>query len=99
MIIASGLGFPIPEEIPVVTGGILAAHPDNEVSWWIMLPLCICSVVIGDGFLYGIGRMWGRRLLEIKWLRKRLLPADRLKRIEENFHNSGVMILLYARLL
>lgn len=98
-LVAAGIGFPIPEEIPVVTGGVLAGHPDNHVRWWIMLPTCILGVIISDGLLYGIGRLWGPRLLEYRWVKTRLLPPERLAEIQGNFHKSGVKILLAARLL
>ena len=29
--------------------------------WYIMLPVVMAGVVIGDGFLYSIGRIWGRK--------------------------------------
>lgn len=56
-LVAAGLGAPIPEEIPVVTGGVLVGHPENNLRWWIMVPVCIVGVVISDGLLYGIGRL------------------------------------------
>jgi membrane protein DedA with SNARE-associated domain len=65
---------------------------------WILLPLCILGVVISDGLLYGMGRFWGPRLLDMPWMR-RLLPSDKRKRIDENFHKYGVMVLLFARFL
>jgi membrane protein DedA with SNARE-associated domain len=99
LLLAAGLGFPIPEEIPVVVGGGLAAHPENGVVWWIMLPICILGVVIGDGFLYTIGRVCGPPLLQNRFIRSRLLPPQRYREIQENFHKYGVKILLFARLL
>jgi membrane protein DedA with SNARE-associated domain len=98
-LLAAGIGFPIPEEIPVVTGGVLAGHLENDVRWWIMLPVCIAGVVISDALLYGIGRAWGPRLLEWRWIRTRLIPPERRNRIEENFRKYGVKILLFARFL
>jgi membrane protein DedA with SNARE-associated domain len=95
-IIATGIGFPMPEELPVVVGGGLAGG--GTVYWWLMLPVCIVGVVIGDGFLYGIGRLWGPRLLQHAWIKKHLLSAERLERIERNFHEHGVKILLFARM-
>jgi membrane protein DedA with SNARE-associated domain len=96
-IIATGLGFPMPEELPVVLGGVMVgAHP--EIKWWIMLPVCIVGVIVGDGCLYMIGRIWGQRLLEFGWVKKRLLPPERRASIERNFHEYGIKILLFARL-
>jgi membrane protein DedA with SNARE-associated domain len=98
-LLAAGCGFPIPEEIPVITGGVLVGRHESEVVWWIMLPVIIVGIVISDGLLYGIGRVWGRRLLEVPWIQRRLLPPERVGRIERNFHQYGVKILLFARFL
>jgi membrane protein DedA with SNARE-associated domain len=98
-LVAAGLGMPIPEELPVVTGGIFVGDPDKQLHWFIMLPVCILGVVISDVLLYGIGRLWGPRLVNYPWVRNRLLPPDRLGRIEGNFQKYGVKILLFARFL
>src|SRR5262249_54839607 len=95
-IVSTGLGFPMPEELPVVVGGALAGS--GKVYWWIMLPVCIVGVIVGDSFLYAIGRLWGPRLLKYNWLKPRLLPPERLAKIEQNFQQYGVRILLFARL-
>jgi membrane protein DedA with SNARE-associated domain len=96
-IIATGVPLmPMPEELPVVLGGALAGS--GTASWWIMLPLCILAVVLGDGLLYTIGRFWGRHLLTYAWVNKHLLPPERLASIEENFHKHGIKLLLFARL-
>jgi membrane protein DedA with SNARE-associated domain len=118
-LLASGLGFPIPEELPVLTAGVLVGHGDtpkraesddpnvpgpvlpldpNRLKWYVMIPVCIVGVVIGDGFLYAIGRVWGRRLLKHPWVQRKLVPPDKRERIEKNFHDRGIMILLTARL-
>lgn len=108
-LLAAGMGLPIPEELPIVTAGAMVGHdsqipldaPDYafRLRWWIMLPMCIVGVVLGDGILYTIGRLWGFRVLNIGWVRKRLLPPEKRERIERNFHRYGIWILLIARLL
>jgi membrane protein DedA with SNARE-associated domain len=95
-IVATGLGFPMPEELPVVVGGIMAGH--GVVRWWLMLPVCIVAVIIGDSCLYWIGRLWGPRLIQYSWVRKHLLTPERLASIEHNFHEYGIRILLFARM-
>jgi membrane protein DedA with SNARE-associated domain len=97
-LLAASLGLPIPEEIPIVTAGALAGHPDSPVRWWIMLPVLIVGVVMGDGILYFIGYRWGNRLLQSTWVRRRLLPVDRQERIEKRIERYGIWILLGARL-
>lgn len=100
-ILLTGLGFPMPEELPVVLGGALAggfAGGDTIIYWWIMLPVCIVGVVIGDSFLYFIGRWWGAKLVERPFVKKHLLSPEKLASIAENFHKNGIKILLFARL-
>jgi membrane protein DedA with SNARE-associated domain len=99
LLVAAGLGFPMPEELPVVGAGIWVGHnPELQPLSWLAWPVCILGVVISDGLLYGIGRIYGTRLLEYRWV-ARLMPPEKRTRIEENFHKYGVKILLFARLL
>ncbi len=98
-LLASGCGFPLPEELPVIMAGIIVGHDGTSLKWYVMLPVVIAGVVIGDGFLYGMGRFWGERLLNIRWVQRRLVPPDKRAEIEKNFHDRGVMVLLFARLL
>ncbi len=96
-ILSTGIPFfPMPEELPVVVGGVLAGH--NLAYWWVMLPVCVLAVVVGDTMLYGAGRWWGTRLLDNGWIKKHVLPPARLQKIEDNFVKHGIKILLFARL-
>ncbi len=98
LIMATGLGAPIPEEIPIVTAGALAGDGRTDVRWWLLLPICILGVVVGDALLYILGRFFGTRLLNLTFV-ARLMPPEKRQRIESNFHRYGVKILLFARLL
>ncbi|MBX9585561.1 MAG: DedA family protein [Gemmataceae bacterium] len=98
-LLASGLGFPLPEEIPVVVAGAMVGHEDTTLKWYVMLPVVIAGVVIGDGFLYGMGRLWGTRLLNLRWVQRRLITPEKRAEIEKNFHDRGIAVLLGARLL
>lgn len=95
-ILLTGVGFPMPEELPVVLGGALVGT--QNADWWVMLPTCIVGVIIGDSFLYFIGRFWGVRLAESPFMRKHVLTPERLTKITNNFHEYGIRILLFARL-
>jgi membrane protein DedA with SNARE-associated domain len=91
--------FPIPEELPIIGAGIWVGHNrDLGPARWLILPVCIAGVVISDGLLYGLGRYFGAKLLEWRAI-KRLLPPQKREQIERNFHQYGVLTLLFARFL
>jgi membrane protein DedA with SNARE-associated domain len=72
--------------------------PKVQVRWWILLPVCICGVVLSDLILFSLG-WWGRdRLLRHRWL-AHLMPPQRRRLTEENFHRYGVSILVVGRLV
>lgn len=101
-LVAAGMGAPIPEELPVVGAGIWVGLPDVVATFgllrWLILPICILGVVISDGLLYGVGRRFGARLLELRTVR-RILPPQKQEEIRGNFHKHGVKVLLFARIL
>jgi membrane protein DedA with SNARE-associated domain len=98
-LIAAGFGFPIPEELPVITAGILVGHAGTTLKWYIMLPVVMAGVVISDGILYAIGRIWGHKLLDFKWVQRNFVPPEKRDEIEKNFADRGILVLLGARLL
>lgn len=98
-LIASGCGFPIPEELPVIVAGIMVGHEETNLKWYVMLPVVIVGVVLGDGVLYGAGRLWGDRLMRLGWVQRNLVPPEKRAEIEKNFHDRGIAVLLGARLL
>lgn len=102
-LVAAAFGAPIPEELPIATGGVLVGRDWNllegGLKWWVMLPLCIIGVVLCDTILYVIGRKGGRWLLRRKWIQKKVLTPERFLKIEQNFEKYGIRILLIARLM
>jgi membrane protein DedA with SNARE-associated domain len=96
-LVAAGIGFPIPEEIPTTGAGIwVGSTPGLGPLRWLILPVCFVGVLISDVLLYGIGWLWGPRLLERRWV-QRLFPAETRKRTEENFRSYGLKVLLLVR--
>ncbi len=98
-LLAAGFGFPIPEELPVLTAGIMVGHEGTTLRWYYMLLVVMAGVVIGDGVLYGAGRIWGRRLLNLGFIRRNFVPVEKQEKIEKNFAERGIWVLLGARLL
>ena len=91
---AAGVGVPIPEEVPIIVGGVLA-H-ERVVHWWIALPVCILGVLSGDVVLYWIGHHSGERVLGWRLLR-RVLTREREEALKARYRQHGVKIVFAAR--
>jgi membrane protein DedA with SNARE-associated domain len=94
VLFGAGLGIPVPEEIPVLTAGVLA-H-EGVIRWWIALPVCLVAILGGDAALYWIGHHWGERILEWRVVR-RVLTAEREERLKAAYRRHGVKIVFAAR--
>ena len=89
-----GIGVPLPEEVAVLTSGVLA-H-EGVVRWWLALPVCILGVLSGDVVLYWVGRHWGERVLGWRPVR-RVLSVERERILTEAYHRHGVKIVFTVR--
>jgi len=94
VLFAAGLGVPMPEELPIMAGGVLA-H-EGVVRWWLMLPVCVLGVLSGDVALYWIGRHWGERVLSWRVVRFVLSP-EREESLKAAYRRHGVKIVFTAR--
>jgi membrane protein DedA with SNARE-associated domain len=96
-LVATGFGLnPLPEEICVSTAGVFAAT--TSARWWVLLPVCILGVLISDVVLYAIGHRYGTRILDHPWVARFVRPETR-RRIEQNFQQYGISILILGRLV
>jgi membrane protein DedA with SNARE-associated domain len=88
---------PCPEEAGILYAATVAALQPS-VCWWLAWPSASAGFVCADVTLYWIGRLWGRRLFEYRWV-KHIINLERRQRIESMFQQRGIAILLMARLL
>ena len=61
--------------------------PEGKKLWDVRTdgPVNGSPVVIGDSVLYCAGRIWGRRLLDIGFIRRHFVPLDKQEKIEKKF--------------
>src|SRR5690242_19120473 len=92
----TGIGIPpCPEEAGILyAAGLEALHP--EVRWYFAWLFCGLGILSADCVLYGVGRRFGPRLFEYRWVQKVLSP-ERRQRIEKRFHAHGLKLLILAR--
>jgi len=95
----TGIGIPpCPEEAGILyAAGLTALHP-GVLHWSIAWPLTGAGILAADVTLYAIGRHWGRRLLDTRWMRWMLKP-ERRQRLEAMFQKHGIKLLIVARFL
>lgn len=100
MMLLSSIGLPLPEEVTLLSVGLLAyfgQHPEvfpppypGAPSVNVTVAMIVASLaVFGSDFLvYGIGRYWGRGILSKPWM-KRFFPSSAQKKIEIWTHRYG----------
>jgi membrane protein DedA with SNARE-associated domain len=85
-LLAGGIGFPIPEELPLLAAGYLIWRGD--VALVSALAVCLLGVALGDALLYALGRH--------AWVRRLVSPAN-LARVERQYERHGAKMLVAAR--
>ncbi len=93
----SGVGLPVPEEVPIIAAGVLSAH--GHLDPCLALAACIVGAVGGDSLSYWIGRALGRRVLQRHHWFARCLTPEREARIEAMIQDHGPKVFLVARFL
>jgi len=97
VLILTGAGLPIPEEVPIIAAGILSAH--GQLDPWLAAASCILGALVGDGVMYWIGRHFGRSFIrEHPWWAHFVKP-EREVQLEQQINQHGLKVLFVARFL
>lgn len=99
ILILTGCGLPIPEEVPIVAAGWLSAPQEGKLDPWIAVGSCFIGAILGDMVMYGIGRKFGRKLLQKRAFFASYLSPEREQHIEEMFQKHGLKVLFVSRFL
>ena len=93
----TGIGLPIPEEVPIVAAGV--ASRAQALHWYYALPACLVGALLGDSLMYAIGRFFGAKVLkEHPWWSGFLTP-EREQTIETLIKKHGIKAFFVARFL
>jgi membrane protein DedA with SNARE-associated domain len=93
----TGIGLPVPEEVPIVAAGV--ASRLQQLRWYYALPACLVGALLGDSLMYAIGRFFGARILkEHPWWSGFLTP-ERERTIETLLRKHGIKAFFVARFL
>jgi membrane protein DedA with SNARE-associated domain len=96
VLLACGLGLPIPEDITLFAAGLMAYY--GVTGLWAMIGVAFLGVLLGDTLVFFLGSHFGRKLTK-SWFFHKLLPDDRLNAVQKRFHKQGDKLLFIARFM
>lgn len=97
VLLLTGLGLPVPEEVPIIAAGVLSAH-EHLNPWWAWTA-CIVGALLGDTASYWVGYHFGRGLLQRhRWWPHVVTPQRELQ-LERMIRAHGLKIFFTARFL
>jgi len=109
LLLAAGFGFPLPEDVPLIAGGVLAwlASPLevptltgmlSDTGLQGMVATGLAGILVGDSVIYWAGRRFGRRVAEV-WPFRRIITPGKLERVERLLQQRGKIVVVVARFL
>ena len=60
VLVICGFGVPIPEDLTLVTGGVISGLGYTNSHWMVVVGML--GVLAGDGFMFVAGRVWGQKI-------------------------------------
>lgn len=97
VLIASGFGLPLPEDLPLLLGGFMCAKEGGPELRY-MLPLAFVCVIGGDLTVYTMGRKIGPRITASRFFGRFLTPGV-LAKAQQLIDTHGGKILFIARFM
>jgi membrane protein DedA with SNARE-associated domain len=94
VLVACGLGFPLPEDIPLAAAGYLIWNDTLSIAGGVLVT--VGGVIAGDSMLYLLGRKFGARMLDPN-REKPLFAPRRVNRVRAYFRKYGDKIVFFAR--
>jgi membrane protein DedA with SNARE-associated domain len=91
-----GFGVPIPEDITLVAGGVIAGLGYANVHTMVVVGLL--GVLTGDSLMFIVGRIFGERALRLRWVAYLLTPR-RYAQVQAKFTRYGNRLMFVARFL
>lgn len=98
LLLICGLGVPLPEDITLIGAGILASPAVGSISVWGGICAGLIGVLMGDAFLYTLGRIYGRKAFTLPLIRTIMTPR-RIAMAERKVLRNSHFICFTARFL
>jgi membrane protein DedA with SNARE-associated domain len=98
LFVLCGLGLPLPEEIILLAAGYVCAKFPEHAELPLMMAWSAGAILTGDLLPYLLGRIFGVRLLRLRWLRY-VVTRQRLARFDRWFRRRGDWVVFIARFI
>ncbi|MGE3759990.1 MAG: DedA family protein [Pseudobdellovibrionaceae bacterium] len=108
MMLLSAFGLPLPEELTLVSVGILSymganpqLFPPPEIGasvvnkYWASV-VCVGAIIAGDLLVYYLGKTFGRKLIRHPRMQA-LLPEEKFASVERWTHKYGLWAIFFLR--
>lgn len=96
VLLACGFGLPIPEDVTLVSGGVISGLGYTNVHT--MLVVSMLGVLVGDSTMYWLGRIYGEKIRQFPFICN-IITEERYKMVQERFEKQGNRLLFLARFL
>lgn len=96
LLFACGLGLPLPEDIPLIIGGICIAKGQMHLAT--VGVLAWCGIIGGDCVLYHLGKKFGLGITKVRFVGKHL-TKERILKAERLFDRYGIWVVALGRLV
>jgi len=97
VLVACGLGVPLPEDISLILGGFLVYK--GVANLWLMVATGFLGILVGDTLIFVAGRRVGRRVRTGHGLLSRVVTPARRIQVEGLFARHGEKIVIAARFM
>jgi membrane protein DedA with SNARE-associated domain len=94
VLMACGVGLPLPEDVSLVTGGYLSSL--GVVDFLPMLVVAFAGILAGDFLIFSAGRRYGSGLVTSRWI-SRIISEEKRCRVEGYFARYGERLVFAAR--
>ncbi|ACL64957.1 DedA [Anaeromyxobacter dehalogenans 2CP-1] len=109
VLVLCGFGLPMPEDVILVTGGVLAwLASDLEAASFsamvrddgllFMVAVGLAGILAGDSVIFLAGRKFGARVADFRPLRRMITP-EKLEKVEKLMRRRGNVVVVVARYL
>ena len=93
-LLAGAVGAPIPEDLPLFAAGIAIQLNKVDPIW--ALAVCYAGVVLGDLFIYAVGRTCGAHIFRLKIFSSSRSRA-KIRKINTHMVRHSVIMIFVAR--